>query len=463
MGFWGHIRKTAATAAVTFTLIAPAQADTLADALAASYRNSHVLEQNRALLRATDEGVEQTLAALGPVVEFVAQALTNSEGAPEVQASLSLQASMVLYDFGRGRMRVDQAQARVLATRAALVSVEQSVLLNAANAYLDLYAKLQVVQLRRNNVGVINEQVRAATERFELGDATRTDVEIAEARLAGARSALASAEGDASIAREVYNLAVGRYPRGISAPPSLPRLPASLEAAQATARRLHPSITQAQHMVEVADLSSQIAGRERYGTVSGTLTATAQHQAITGLSETNTTDLTAGLRYGVTLYDGGRLNSLERSAVASAAAERSALHQTVAQVLQSVSANWAMLSVARAGLAASDVQIDASRAAYESVQASAELGSMTTLDVLNSEQELQDARSSRIQAATRVHQAAYALLASMGQMTVESLQLGIPTYDADAYVRGLEAEGRIPPRSTQGSRLDRILGRYRNN
>lgn len=463
MSFLKRVRAGAIVACVALSGATSASADTLADALADSYRNSHILEQNRALLRATDEGVEQTLAALGPVVEFVAQALANSEGAPEIQASLSLQASMVLYDFGRGRMRVDQARARVLATRAALVSVEQNILLNAATAYLDLYAKLQVVQLRRNNVGVINEQVRAANERFELGDATRTDVAIAEARLAGARSALAAAEGDASIAREVYNLAVGRYPRGLSAPPSLPRLPASLDAAQSAARRLHPSITQAQHLVEVADLGSQIAGRERYGTVTGSLTATAQHQAITGRPETNTTDLTAGLRYGVTLYDGGRLNSMERQALASASAERSGLHQTVAQVMQSVSANWAMLSVARAGLAAADVQIDAARAAYESVQAEAELGSRTTLDVLNAEQEVQDARSSRIQASTRVHQAAYALLSSMGQMTVESLRLGIPTYDTEAYMNGLEAAGEIAPQSTRGSRLDRILGRYRNN
>lgn len=440
----------------------PALADTLADAFVSSYRNSNLLEQNRALLRAADEDVQQAIAALGPVVQFVATATANSNQAPAARLSMELQASIPLFDFGRGRMAVDAARETVLATRAALVGIEQGVLLNAVRSYMAMYGSLQTAQLQQNNVSVISEQLRAARERFELGDSTRTDVAIADARLAAARSALSAAQGDVAVAREDYNLAVGRYPQGMAPPPALPRLPASLEAAQDVARRNHPSIMQAQHQVSAAELRAEIAQTQRLGTLTGSLSAGATATRSPPLPSNTDTSITGSVRYSTSIYSGGQLASVERQAAARVQAQRASLHQTVAIVQQSVATNWAQLQVARARLAASDLQIEASRQAYEAVRAEADLGSRTTLDVLNAEQELLDARSNAILASSNVHLAAYALLESMGRLTVESLALGIPTYDVTAYASGFRAE---PPRETpseQGARLDRIMGRFRH-
>lgn len=461
MGVLSRIRTIAAATAVGVFLAAPVWADTLADALAEAYRNSNLLEQNRAVLRASDEDVVQAMSALRPVLNFVATALANSDDSPTRQLSVGLEASMTLYDFGRSRMAIDAAHEAVLATRAALIGVEQAVLLNAARAYLALYGQLQTVQLQRNNVGVINEQLRAARERFELGDSTRTDVAIAEARLAASRSALAAAEGEAAVIREQYNLAVGRYPQGLSTPPSLPRLPSTLEEAQDIARRNHPSIIQAQHQVTAAELSNQIAAAQRRGTLTGSLSAEAASTTTALVTNRRTEDVTGVLRYTLPLYAGGRLTSVERQTLARVEAQRAALHQTVAVVQQSVAANWSQLLVARSRLAASDTQVTASRSAYEAVQAEADLGSRTTLDVLNAEQELMDARSSRILAAFGVQTAAYALLESMGQLTVEALNLGIPTYDVEAYSNSLHGGAAPATRSEQGQALDRIMSRFR--
>lgn len=454
-----RIRFAAAGLAIGIAAAGSVAADTLADALVSAYRNSNLLEQNRALLRAGDEDVVQAAAALGPVVEFVAQALTNSAQAPAYRLSIALQASMTLYDFGRGRLALEATREQVLATRAALVSVEQGVLLNAARSYFGLYSSMQTVQLQRNNVAVINEQLRAARERFELGDSTRTDVAIAEARLAAARSALAAAEGDAAVAREQYNLAVGRYPGTMAPPPALPRLPSSLSEAQDIARRNHPSIVQAQHQVNAGELNEQIAQTQRRGTLTGSLSAEARVSRTDPFPEQSSADLTGSLRFAMPVYNGGRLTSVERQALARVEAQRAALHQTVAVVQQSVAANWAQLQVARARLAASDLQVQASQSAYDAVRAEADLGSRTTLDVLNAEQELLDARSNRILASTGVQTAAYALIESMGRLTVEGLRLGIPTYDVDAYGAGLRAQGARPTVSSQGRQLDRVLER----
>ncbi len=465
-----------AATALSATLVAPAaRAETLADTLVAAYRNSNLLEQNRALLRAADEDVVQARSTLLPVVNFIAGATagertTRSRGAPTVtsssrQISARIAAEMTLFDFGRGAAGVEAAREQVLALRAGLIGVEQGVLLRAIVAFVEMQTSSQVIGLRQSNLRLIEQELRAARERFELGDSTRTDVAIAEARLAAARSALSAAEGDLAVAREEFRLAVGRYPGRLAPMPSLPRLPASLDAAQATARASHPSITQAQHQVRAAQLQSEIARRQRYGTVAGELSVGVSDgrsgQAGAPGSAT-TTDLNAGVNWRVPLYTGGRLPSAERQAIARQQGQSFALHQTVAEIQQAVGTNWSRLAVARARLQASDQQIEAARAAFEAVRAEAELGARTTLDVLNAEQELLDAQFARIEAGAALQLASYSLLESTGQLTVGGLNLGIPTYDVEAYSGAFRPASRARTPSVQGQRLDAILGRYGN-
>ena len=238
-----------------------AGAETLTDALIAAYRNSALLDQNRAVLRAADEDVAQAIAGLRPVVAFTAQSgwrraetdlgfgKTVVEG---LNTSLTLSAEMTLLDFGRSKLGINLARESVLATRAALVQVEQQVLLAAVAAYVDVRLAQEVVALRQSNFRLITQELRAAEARFDVGETTRTDVAIAQARLAGSQAALSAAEGQLLIAREAYKAATGDYPGRLEALPKLPALPAGLEAAQGVARSTHPIIHQAQHLVTIA-------------------------------------------------------------------------------------------------------------------------------------------------------------------------------------------------------------------
>ncbi len=469
---WKRMIAAIAVTAATVALAAPeARSQTLADTLVAAYRNSNLLEQNRALLRAADEDVVQARAALLPVVNFIAGASaserqTRIAGLPtqtgrSSQISARVAAEMTLFDFGRGAAGVEVARAQVLALRSGLIGVEQSVLLRAIAAFVEMRTATQVIGLRQSNTRLIEQELRAARERFELGDSTRTDVAIAEARLAAARSALAAAEGDLEIAREEFRLAVGRAPEQLSALPALPRMPSSLDAAQATARANHPAIAQAQHQVRAAELQSDIARRQRFGTVRGEVSAgISDGRAQETTRRGTTTDINAGITYNVPIYSGGRLPSTERQAIAQQQGQSFALHQTVAEIQQDVASNWSRLAVARARLEASDQQIEASRAAFEAVRAEAELGARTTLDVLNAEQELLDAQFARIEASAALQFASYALLESTGMLTVGALNLGIPTYDVEAYSSAFSPAARTP--SVQGQRLEAIMGRYGN-
>jgi len=440
-------------------LAAPATAQSLTDALIAAYRNSNLLEQNRAVLRAADEDVAIAVATLRPVVNFVARATASSAlravGGVEVRntsvsATLALSADLTLYDFGRGQLAIAAAKENVLAVREALVGVEQRVLLSSVAAFMDVRSAAETVNLRENNVRLITQQLRATRDRFEVGEITRTDVAIAEARLAGSRSNLAAAQGDLAVAREAFKAVTGAYPvSALRSPPGLPRIPRSLEEAQAIARNTHPSIKQAQHEVTAAEINVARAVAVRQGQITGGANLSVDDNG------RDTSSLTLG--YQRPLYTGGRQSAQERQAAARRDASRAGLHQTAVDVVQDVGRAWSDLAVAFARIEASDRQIEASQTAYDGVRQEAELGARTTLDVLNAEQELLDARTTRIAAETGRYVAVYRVLSSMGLMTVEHLGLGIPTYDPEAYYNAVRNAPET--RSVQGERLDRVMRR----
>lgn len=432
-----------------------AGAETLADALVAAYRNSNLLDQNRAVLRAADEDVAVAVSSLRPVVGFTAQSswrkadvagatgVITTEG---LSSSLSLSAELTLLDFGRNRLGVEIARESVLATRQALIDVEQQVLLATVQAYVDVRLAQEVVALRNSNLRLITQELRAAQDRFEVGEITRTDVAIAESRLASSRAALAAAEGDLMIAREAYKAATGAYPGRLAGLPKAPKLPRSLEEAQSVAMRTHPEILQAQHQVTVAELQVELAKAGMKPTLGARASISRDDEGL----DTQT----FGLELNQTIYAGGRLSALYRRALAGKDNARSGLQQTAVGITQNVGIAWANLAVSAASIEASDRQIRAAQTAFDGVREEAALGARTTLDVLDAEQELLDARNARLDAEAQRYVGVYQVLSTMGLLTVDHLQLGIPTYDPEAYY---DAVKNAPATSAQGKKLDRIL------
>ena len=447
--------KTAVVAVLALVAVPDARAETLTDALIAAYRNSNLLDQNRAVLRAADEDVAVAVSTLRPVVAYTLQAgwsradVTGLLGPSVVEglsASLTLSAEMTLIDFGRRKLGIAIARESVLATRQALIQVEQNVLLATVQAYVDVRLAQEVVALRQSNLRLITQELRAAQDRFDVGEITRTDVSIAEARLAASRAALASAEGQLMVAREAYKAATGAYPGRLATPPRAPALPRTMEEAQSVARATHPLIRQAQHLVTVAELQVDAAKADRTPTIGAGVTLRTNDED----EQSSSLNLTMNQ----TLYAGGRLSALQRKALAGKDAASAGLQQTAVGVIENVGVAWANLAVAAASIEASDLQIRAAQAAFDGVREEAAAGTRTTLDVLDAEQELLDARNARLQAEAQRYVAVYQVLATMGLLTVDHLQLGIPTYDPEAYYGAVE---KAPSHSAQGKKLDRIL------
>lgn len=476
------LRKTVLTGATAMTMAMaaalPLSADTLADALTAAYRTSGLLDQNRATLRAADEDVAGAVAALRPVVRWQGgvtrqfgtsgrvQPVTRRDptsgllvtslelveaGNVSTSASIELVGELTLYDGGRSRLGVDIAKESVLATRAGLVSIEQQVLFRAVRAFMDVRRATEIVALRQNNVRVISEELRAARDRFAVGDVTRTDVALAEARESAARSALSAAQGDLAIAGEEYRAVTGRAPGGLVPPSSLPRVPSETEA-RARGLRNHPEMHRAQHLVTVGELGIVLAQAATKPTVS--------LQGRYGVTEEfDSRDFNRGGSIGVVaggpIYSGGALASAERQSRAQRDRARAGLHIVRGEIDQAVGNAYAQLRVLSASRTAFEDQVRAATVAFRGVREEATLGARTTLDVLDAEQELLDARASLVTSQIDEMVAAYAVLSAMGDLTAEALRLDIPRYDpAEYYNLVKDAPAGL---SQQGQQLDRVL------
>ena len=429
-----------------------ARAETLADALASAYKTSKLLDQNEALLRAADEDVAQAVARLRPVLNFVAQA-DNTNTTPDRAAADSFQRTMTLalqwtlLDFGRNRIGVEIAKETVLATREALKDLEAQVLLSAVSAYVDVRLQAEIVALRQSNVRLITQELQAAQDRFDVGEVTRTDVAIAEARLAAARSGLAAAEGDYKVALERYKAVTGAYPGNLAGLPPLPKTARSMEEARMIALRGHPDILAAQRQVTVSQLGVEATKAAMRPTVN--LEA--------GITQDVGNDVrrdSLSLSFNQTLYAGGALSSSHRAALAQKEAAEAGLLQTTITVGENVGNAWAALEVAGASIQAGTLQVQAAQTAFEGVREEATLGARTTLDVLNAEQELLDARATKLQAEAQRYIGVYSLLSAMGLLSVEHLNLGVPTYDPALYYNAVKT---APITSPQGKKLQRIL------
>ncbi|MGQ0564863.1 MAG: TolC family outer membrane protein [Gemmobacter sp.] len=443
---WGRVGRAAALTLGLAVAALPMRAETLTDALIAAYRNSNLLEQNRAVLRAADEDVAVALSALRPLIAIGADASYSDQRLEDITASIALSAEITLFDFGRNRLAVDVQKEVVLATREALVNVEQQVLLSAVRAYVGVRLSEEIVSLRQSNERLITQELRAAQDRFDLGETTRTDVALAEARLATSRSDLIAAQGDLLVARENYRLAVGRYPGNLAPPPRAPRTARSLDEARGVASRTHPSIRQAQREVTIGELNMARARASFGPTVTG-------RASLAYDSETRRGDSVA-VGIDQTLYAGGRLSALYRQALARRDEARSGLLQTTAEIGQQVGEAWANLTVAAASIEASDREIEAAQTAFDGVREEANLGARTTLDVLDAEQDLLSARTNRVSVEANRYVSVYVLLSTMGLLTVDHLGLGIPTYDPAAYYNAVKD---APATSAQGKKLDRVL------
>ena len=417
---------------------APASAQNLSDALIAAYLNNPTLLAARAGLRATDEGVPQAIANWRPEVslssDYGASRITNTNntGSSINQVrhprSATLTISQPLFRGGRTLAATSKAENDVRAERARLMNTEQTVMLQAITAFINVYRDLAVLRLNTNNEQVLKRQLEATRDRFQVGEITRTDVHQAEARLAKAVADRIQSEGDLEVSRANYENVVGEAaPKQLNAPALPEGLPDSRDVASKLAATKNPTVIGAEFDKRSAIDSADTVMGELLPTVSldGEVSRAEQGSAESG----HTTTQSITLNLSVPIYQQGAVYSRLRAARQTAAQRTRTIDLQRRNAVEAAAQAWESLLTARARVKAFRTQIDANVVALEGVQREAAVGSRTVLDVLDAEQELLDSRVSHVRAQRDELVASYQLLSAVGKLTARDLGLGVTLYD----------------------------------
>jgi outer membrane protein len=422
-----------------------AVAESLEGALALAYQNNPRLNSQRASTRAVDEGVGIALSGYRPQLTATAQAgeqyldslYKGTGGIGSVRAvgaigtaGFGLTGNQILFNGFQNASKTRQAEGLVSSARETLRIVEQIVLFTAVTAYMDLLRDSAVLELQRRNVNVLETTLRQTRDRFTVREVTRTDVAQAESSLAAGRSSLHAAESNYTTSKAAYVQVIGIEPGKLAIASPVDRFsPRTLAAALARAGSQNPAITNAMFNVGVAVQQVKLAEGALYPTVSLNGTIGKFYGSTTSLSVPETLSGSLMGVISVPIYQGGAEYATIRQAKETLGQRRLDLDAARLSVQQNVTQNWGQLEAAKAQLNATTAQVRSAEIALDGVQEEARAGQRTTLDLLNAQQALVQARTALITAQHDRIVASYALLASVGALSPQVLGLRVETYD----------------------------------
>ena len=428
----------------------PALADTIEAALVRAYQNNPQLNAQRAQVRFTDENVPQALSGYRPKVAVTASAgyqytdtlstqggtattlvRTNIAGANPPR-SVGATVTQTLFNGQQTANRTRAAESQVSGSREALRVLEQTVLLSAATIYMDYLRDSAIVEVQKSNVRVLEQTLKQTRDRFNVGEVTRTDVAQSEAQLAAGKTQLLTAEANLNTTRSNFRRIIGNEPENLAPGSPVDRfLPGTLPASVELGLTQNPNVTAAMFGIDVSYLQVKVA--------EGALLPTVTFQAAVQQSYESTQTLyrsfgaSATAQLSVPIYQGGAEYSLIRQSKETLAQQRLVLEQTRDQTRANVVTAWGQLVAGKAQVASAQAQVQASEIALNGVREEAKAGQRTTLDVLNAQQALVNARVALVTAQHDRVVASYSVLNTVGRLSPQVMNLPTSIYDPSVH------------------------------
>jgi outer membrane protein len=428
----------------------PAWADTIEAALVRAYQNNPQLNAQRAQVRVIDENVPQALSGYRPRVALTASAgyqytdtnstaggsptqivRTETHGTNPPRAA-GLTVTQTLYNGQQTANKTRAAESQVSGAREALRVLEQSVLLAAAQIYMDYLRDAAIVEVQRSNTRVLEQTLKQTRDRFNVGEVTRTDVAQSEAQLAAGKTQQLAAEATLTTTRANFRRIIGNEPEQLAPGSPVDRyLPGTLPGAVELSLIENPNVTAAMFGIDVNYLQVKVNEGALLPTVS--LQASVQQSYEQTLTIYRSFGASAIAQLSVPVYQGGAEYSLIRQSKETLAQQRLNLEQVRDQTRANTVTAWGQLVAGRAQVSSAQSQVTASEIALNGVREEAKAGQRTTLDVLNAQQALVNARVALVTAQHDRVVASYAVLNSTGRLSPQVLNLATTTYDPSVH------------------------------
>jgi outer membrane protein len=435
---------------MAFAGAAPVLADTIEAALVRAYQNNPQLNAQRAQVRSTDENVPQALSGYRPKVAVTASvgeqytdSNTTQGGSPtqivrsefhglNPPRSAGLTVTQTLYNGQQTANKTRAAESQVSGAREALRVLEQNVLLSAATIYMDYLRDAAIVEVQRSNVRVLEQTLKQTRDRFNVGEVTRTDVAQSEAQLAAGKTQLLAAEATLTTTKANFRRIIGNEPDALAPGSPVDRfLPGSLPTAVDLSLIENPSVTAAMFGIDVNYLQVKVNEGALLPTVS--LQASVQQSYESTITTYRSFGAAAVAQLSVPVFQGGAEYSLIRQSKENLAQQRLVLEQTRDQTRANTVTAWGQLVAGKAQVASAQAQVTASEIALNGVREEAKAGQRTTLDVLNAQQALVNARVALVTAQHDRVVASYAVLSSVGRLSPQVLNLPTSVYDPSVH------------------------------
>ena len=453
-------RAALAIAAAAAIYPAPTSAETIESALVKAYQNNPQLNAQRASVRATDENVPQALSGYKPRVAITGtageqftdataktvgaipsptgtgtkQTVTYTGASSTVTPwSYGATAQQTLFNGFQTANRTRAAESQVSSAREGLRVLEQTVLLTAATTYMDVLRDTANLEVQRNNVRVLQETLKQTRDRFEVGEVTRTDVAQAEAQLAAGQSSMLAAESTLTTSKANYRQVIGVEPVNLAPGAPVDRFsPHTLPAAVDQGLIENPNVTAAMYGIDVAFLQVKINEGALYPTLTAQATVT-QGSFIQNNATPQFWTASAIGTLTVPIYQGGQEYALIRQSKESLAQQRLSLELVRTQTRQQVVQAWGQNEAAKAQVKAANSQVYSSEVALNGVREEARVGQRTTLDVLNAQQALVNARIALVTAQHDRVVASYNVLSATGRLSPQVMHLPTTLYDPGVH------------------------------
>jgi outer membrane protein len=428
----------------------PVLADTIDAALVRAYQNNPQLNAQRASVRFTDENVPQALSGYRPKVAITASAgyqytdvNTTAGGTPtqivrtEVHGanaprSVGATISQTLFNGQQTANRTRAAESQVSSAREGLRVLEQTVLLAAATIYMDYLRDSAIVEVQKSNVRVLEQTLKQTRDRFNVGEVTRTDVAQSEAQLAAGNTQLLTAEANLTTTRANFRRIIGDEPVALAPGSPVDRfLPPSLTGAVELSLTQNPNVTAAMFGIDVSYLQVKVNEGALFPTV--TLQTSVQQSYEQTMTIFRSFGASTVAQLSVPVYQGGAEYSLIRQSKETLAQQRLNLEQVRDQARANVVTAWGQLVAGKAQVQSAQAQVTASEIALNGVREEAKAGQRTTLDVLNAQQALVNARVALVTAQHDRVVASYSVLNAVGRLSPIVLNLNSNVYDPSVH------------------------------
>ena len=439
---------------LSFTQVSASFAETINSALASAYNNNPTLNAQRAATRAADESIPIAKSGYRPTITAnanigLSRTILNNSGSNffgpigSTQTDLTPRGfgvviNQTLWDSYLTRNTVNAAEAAVSASQQALRNAEQNILFNGAAAYLDVLRDRSIVAFQRRNLEFLNEQVRSEQTRFDVGEATRTDVAQARASRAAAQASVSLAAANLKSSEAVYRQIIGRDPKKLSSVKGVGRkIPASTGKGIAIAQSEHPAIKSTQFLVDQAIYNVKAAESGLLLRVD--LQAQANRNYETGGSrDQSATNQSVTATLTVPIYQGGAQSGQVRQNKETLGQRRIQVDESVDSVRAAVVSAYSQYQGAKASFAANQEQLKAAKLALDGAVEERKVGQRTTLDVLDTQTQVINAQIALANSSRDIKVAGYAILSAIGRLNAKSLGLQVALYKPELHKEAVE-------------------------